>query len=82
MSKIDDIRNKTDEQRKARQVAEKSARAIEVGFDDIEDFELWQALEDLRNATKARRREEAERDKPTQKIQINNRTLAGGVIAA
>lgn len=86
MSKIDDIKSKADEQRKAATAAQQQARAHDTGFDDIADYELWVALEELRSATKARRREESERDNPSPKIRVSSGSLStngvGQIIAA
>ena len=85
MAKIDDIKSKTEEQRDAATAAQHKTRAHDAGFDDIADYELWVALEELRSATKTRRREESERDNPAQKIRLSTGSLtvsAGNIIAA
>lgn len=59
MSKIDTINEKLQKQRELIQEEGERRRASDLGFDDIADYRLWQALEDLRQVTLTRRRDNA-----------------------
>ena len=57
MSKLDTIKKKIKDAQDTATALAKSRRAYELGFTDLEDLDLWDALEALRQTELARRTE-------------------------
>lgn len=61
MSKLNDIKDKTKRVKKQHKASLERKRANEFGFVSMDDYELWKALEELRQANLAKRMAETPR---------------------